>query len=144
MRDEPSIATLAALIGDTARAAMLAALVDGRALPAGELAAAAGLSPPAASAHLAKLTDGGLLTVEREGRHRYYRLAGPGWPVSWKAWPPLSGSRPGPRQRARRRPVRSDMPALATTTSPESWALRSQLRWKAMGCSPRPGESAWT
>ena len=78
MRDEPNIATVAALIGDTARAAMLLTLVDGRALPAGELAAAAGLSFPAASAHLAKLTDGGLLTVEREGRHRYYRLAGPG------------------------------------------------------------------
>ncbi len=78
MRDEPNIATVAALIGDTARAAMLTALVDGRALPAGELAAVAGLSPPAASAHLAKLTDGGLLAVEREGRHRYYRLAGPG------------------------------------------------------------------
>ncbi len=78
MRGEPNIATMAALIGDTARAAMLTALVDGRALPAGELAAAAGLSPPAASAHLAKLTGGGLLAVEREGRHRYYRLAGPG------------------------------------------------------------------
>ena len=78
MRDEPNIATVAALIGDTARAAMLTALVDGRALPAGELAATAGLSPPAASAHLARLTEGGLLTVEREGRHRYYRLAGPG------------------------------------------------------------------
>lgn len=53
MRDEPNIATVAALIGDTARAAMLTALVDSRALPAGELAAAAGLSPPAASVHLA-------------------------------------------------------------------------------------------
>ena len=78
MRDEPNIATVAALIGDTARTAMLTALVGGRAMPAGELAAAAGMSPSAASAHLAKLTDGGLLIVEREGRHRYYRLAGPG------------------------------------------------------------------
>ena len=78
MRDEPNIATVAALIGDTGRAAMLTALMGGQALPAGELAAAAGLSPPAASAHLARLTDGGLLAVEREGRHRYYRLAGPG------------------------------------------------------------------
>jgi len=78
MDGEPSIATVAALIGDTGRVAMLTALVGGRALPAGELAAAADMSPPAASAHLAKLTDGGLLTVEREGRHRYYRLAGPG------------------------------------------------------------------
>ena len=56
---------------------MLTALADGRALPAGELAAAAGLSPSGASAHLARLTQGGLLAMEREGRHHYYRLAGP-------------------------------------------------------------------
>jgi DNA-binding transcriptional ArsR family regulator len=77
MRDEPDVASVAALIGDPSRAAMLAALVDGRALPAGELAAAAGLSLSGASAQLARLTEGGLLTMEREGRHRYYRLAGP-------------------------------------------------------------------
>ena len=77
MRGEPDVASVAALIGDPSRAAMLAALVDGRALPAGELAAAAGLSPSGASAQLARLTEGGLLAMEREGRHRYYRLAGP-------------------------------------------------------------------
>jgi len=77
MGGEPDVASVAALIGDPSRAAMLAALVDGRALPAGELAAAAGLSLSGASAHLARLTEGGLLTMEREGRHRYYRLAGP-------------------------------------------------------------------
>jgi DNA-binding transcriptional ArsR family regulator len=77
MRGEPNIATTAALIGDPARAAILAALADGRALPAGELAVAAGLSPSAASAHLTKLLGGELLALEREGRHRYYRLAGP-------------------------------------------------------------------
>jgi DNA-binding transcriptional ArsR family regulator len=77
MRGEPNIATVGALIGDPARAAILTMLADGRALPAGELAAAAGLSPSAASAHLAKLLEGGLLALEREGRHRYYRLAGP-------------------------------------------------------------------
>ena len=77
MRGEPDVASVAALIGDPSRAAMLAALVDGRALPAGELAAAAGLSPSGASAQLARLTEGGFLTMEREGRHRYYRLAGP-------------------------------------------------------------------
>ena len=77
MRSEPDVASVAALIGDPSRSAMLAALIDGRALPAGELAAAAGLSLSGASAHLARLTDGGLLTMEREGRHRYYRLAGP-------------------------------------------------------------------
>jgi DNA-binding transcriptional ArsR family regulator len=77
MRGEPNIATVAALIGDPARAAILGALADGRALPAGELAVAAGLSPSAASAHLTKLLEGDLLALEREGRHRYYRLAGP-------------------------------------------------------------------
>jgi len=64
------------LIADPARAAMLTALLDGRALPAGELAHAAGVTAQTASTHLAKLLDGGLLTVETEGRHRYFRLAG--------------------------------------------------------------------
>lgn len=73
---EPNIASPAALIGDPSRAAMLQALMDGRAQPAGALAWAAGLTAQAASNHLAKLVDGGLLQVEREGRHRYYRLAG--------------------------------------------------------------------
>jgi DNA-binding transcriptional ArsR family regulator len=76
MRGDPNIAAVAALIGDPARAAVLAALADGRAAPAGELAASAGISPSAASAHLSKLLEGGLLALEREGRHRYYRLAG--------------------------------------------------------------------
>jgi DNA-binding transcriptional ArsR family regulator len=73
---EPNIATPAALIGDPVRAAMLQALMDGRALPAGRLAAIAGATPQAASNHLAKLTEGGLLSVTVQGRHRYYRLAG--------------------------------------------------------------------
>ena len=77
MRGEPDVASVAALIGDPSRAAMLTVLADGRALPAGELAAVAGLSLSGASAQLARLTQGGLLTMEREGRHRYYRLAGP-------------------------------------------------------------------
>src|SRR3569832_110261 len=78
MRGEPNIAAVAALIGAPARAAILLALADGRALPAGELAAFAGLSSSAASAHLNKLLEGGLLALERQGRHRYYRFAGPG------------------------------------------------------------------
>jgi DNA-binding transcriptional ArsR family regulator len=78
MRGEPNIAAVAALIGDPARAAILLALADGRALPAGELAAFAGLSSSAASAHLRKLLEGGLLALELSGRHRYYRFAGPG------------------------------------------------------------------
>jgi DNA-binding transcriptional ArsR family regulator len=72
----PAIAPVAALIGDPARAAMLCALMDGRALTASELGEAAGVAPPTASGHLAKLADAGLVVVERQGRHRYVRLAG--------------------------------------------------------------------
>ena len=72
----PNIAAPAALIGDPARAAILTALADGTARPAGELAEIAGLSRPAASAHLTRLVAGGLLAVEQDGRHRYFRLAG--------------------------------------------------------------------
>lgn len=70
------VSSIAFLIADPTRAVMLIALADGRALPAGELAYAAGTTAQTASFHLAKLLDGGLLTVEKEGRHRYYRLAG--------------------------------------------------------------------
>lgn len=74
---EANVALPAALIGDPVRAAMLLALFDGRALPATQLAWIAGVSPQAASNHLAKLNDGGLVAVTRQGRHRYYRLSGP-------------------------------------------------------------------
>ena len=77
MSDGPNVSATAALIGDSTRAAMLSALLDGKALPAGELAYASGVTAQTASAHLAKLVDGGLLESETEGRHRYYRLAGP-------------------------------------------------------------------
>src|SRR5262245_14709454 len=73
----PIIAEIAALVGDPARATMLAALVDGRALTASELASAAAITPQTASAHLAKLTEAGVLTVVRDGRHRHFRLASP-------------------------------------------------------------------
>lgn len=67
---------IAALIAEPARAAMLLALFDGRALPAGELAFFASVTPQTASTHLSKLVAGGLLACETQGRHRYYRLAG--------------------------------------------------------------------
>jgi DNA-binding transcriptional ArsR family regulator len=75
MKDGPSIARVAALVGDHARAEMLAALMSGQALTATELAQQADVAKQTASGHLAKLVDGGLLAVERQGRHRYYRLA---------------------------------------------------------------------
>lgn len=64
------------LLADPARAIMLTALLDGRALPAGELAYAARVTAQTASSHLAKLLAGGLVALEVAGRHRYYRLAG--------------------------------------------------------------------
>jgi DNA-binding transcriptional ArsR family regulator len=73
----PIIAEIAALIGDPARATMLSALIDGRALTASELAVAARITPQTASTHLAKLTGAGVLTAVRNGRHRYFRLASP-------------------------------------------------------------------
>jgi DNA-binding transcriptional ArsR family regulator len=74
---DANIALPAALIGDPARAAILSALCDGRTEPASALAHAARISVQSASNHLAKLTEGGLLKVENQGRHRYYRLASP-------------------------------------------------------------------
>ena len=65
----------AALIGDETRATFLTALVDGSSLPASDLAARAGVSASTASVQLAKLVNGGLVGVERNGRHSYYRLA---------------------------------------------------------------------
>ena len=68
---------VASLVGDPARANMLTALMTGRALTATELAHQAGITPQTASAHLGKLETGGLIEQEKQGRHRYYRLADP-------------------------------------------------------------------
>ena len=73
---EPNIAFVASLLADPSRAAMCLSLAGGEARPAGELAAHAGISAQAASNHLAKLVAGRILRVERQGRWRYYRLAG--------------------------------------------------------------------
>lgn len=70
-----AVAGVAALIGDPARAAILLALMGGRALAAGELAAHAGVTPQTASGHLARMLAAGVLAQEKQGRHRYYRLA---------------------------------------------------------------------
>lgn len=64
-------------MGDGARANMMAALMGGQALTASELAYRAGVTAQTTSGHLAKLTEVGLLSLARQGRHRYYRLASP-------------------------------------------------------------------
>jgi len=77
MKEGPSIAGIAALIGDPARANMLTALMDGRALTVSELAEAAGVGLPTASGHLARLDQAGLVTARKQGRHRYFQVSGP-------------------------------------------------------------------
>ncbi|MFD2491682.1 ArsR/SmtB family transcription factor [Amycolatopsis jiangsuensis] len=76
MEGDADIARTAALFADPARVRVLLALGDGRSLAASVLAGEAGLSAQGVSAHLAKLREAGLVTAERSGRHRFYRLAG--------------------------------------------------------------------
>jgi DNA-binding transcriptional ArsR family regulator len=71
------LAAVGALLGNPSRAAMLDALMTGRALTAGELARVAAVTPSTASEHLTKLREGGLVEVVSQGRHRYHRLASP-------------------------------------------------------------------
>jgi len=89
-----NIVPAASLLAEPTRAAMLTALLDDRPLAAGELARLAGVSAATASAHLARLLDGGLVTVVRQGRHRYYRLAGPQVAAVMEALAHLSPSTP--------------------------------------------------
>jgi DNA-binding transcriptional ArsR family regulator len=77
MSGDADISVPAALLGDPVRARLLLALADGRALPASVLAGEAGVAASTASGHLAKLRDGGMLAVEAQGRHRYYRITDP-------------------------------------------------------------------
>lgn len=76
MKDGPNIAAVAALLGDPARANMLTALMHGQALTATELAQEAGVALSTASGHLGKLQNAGLVELEKQGRHRYFRLSG--------------------------------------------------------------------
>jgi DNA-binding transcriptional ArsR family regulator len=84
----------AALIAEPTRAAMITALLDDRPLAAGELARLAGVSPATASAHLARLLNGGLVTMIKQGRHRYYHLAGPEVAAAMEALAHLGNATP--------------------------------------------------
>jgi DNA-binding transcriptional ArsR family regulator len=109
MKDGPDIAHIAALIGDPARANMLTALMGGRALTAGELAAEAGITAQTASSHLARLVDGGLIRQRKQGRHRYHELASSDVAALLEALMGLAAGaghlrrRPGPRDPEMRR-----------------------------------------
>lgn len=107
MKDGPDLARVASLVGDPARAGMLSALLGGMALTASELALEAGVTLPTASSHLARLLDGGLITVAAQGRHRYYALAGPRVASMLEAISVVASEgprrvRPGPRDAAMR------------------------------------------
>ncbi|NKN39001.1 helix-turn-helix transcriptional regulator [Agrobacterium sp. a22-2] len=99
----PTIARVASLVGDVARATILAALMSGKALTAGELARLAGVTPQTSSGHLAKLLEAGLVEAERQGRFHYYRLASSDVADALEALSILAASqptryfRPGPK-----------------------------------------------
>lgn len=73
---DADLAKVASLMGDRTRASILLALLGGAPLSASELAGRARVSPSLASSHLARLLEGRMLEVDRQGRNRYYRLAG--------------------------------------------------------------------
>ena len=75
MKEGPDISHIASLIGDPARANILTALMDGRALTASELAEEAGVGLSTASGHLSKLTEADLLRPRKQGRHKYFQLS---------------------------------------------------------------------
>jgi DNA-binding transcriptional ArsR family regulator len=77
MTTNARFAEIASLAGEPTRAVMLHALMDGRALTASELAHVAGITAQTASAHLSRMVDAELVHVEKQGRHRYHRLATP-------------------------------------------------------------------
>lgn len=109
MKDGPDIARIAALVGDPARANMLTALMTSQALTASELAQEAGVMLPTASSHLAKLEAGGLVTPQKQGRHRYFRLSGADVASALEGLMGLAARaghvrvRPGPKEPALRR-----------------------------------------
>lgn len=113
------MAVVGALLADQGRCRMLLALDDGRALPASRLAAEAAVTPATASNHLRKLLDGGLLSVEQHGRHRYYRLADDRVGLLLEVLTQVSWRRDQSARCARTpEPVPCGRRAPATTTSP--------------------------
>lgn len=107
MSGHVELARVAALLGDPARSRMLSMLMGGQARTASELALDGGVAASTASSHLAKLLDAGLVEVARQGRHRYFRLAGPEVAAAIEslmgALPPACARRAGPADPALRR-----------------------------------------
>lgn len=94
-----SMAEIAALVGDPARANMLTALLGGQSLSASDLAWHAGVTPQTASGHLARMAAAQLITVTALGRHRYYKLASPKVAQMLETIYQVAGDQPSPRRR---------------------------------------------
>ena len=94
-----SMAEIAALVGDPARANMLTALLGGQSLTASDLAWHAGVTPQTASGHLARMATAQLVTVTALGRHRYYKLASPKVAQMLETIYQVAGDQPQPRRR---------------------------------------------
>src|ERR671939_1884509 len=109
---DADISEPASLIGDPTRGAFLMALSEEHALPASELARRAGVTASTASIQLAKLVDGGLLTVEQHGRHRYYALADPAIAAAIESLAVIAPRRPATS--LRQATVGSDLQAART------------------------------
>ena len=139
MFDNTTLARIGALVGDPGRASMLAALLDGRALTAAELAAHAGVTPQTASGHLAKLVATGLVVMRRQGRHRYHSLASPEVAAHAREHEPAGGvagrhrsGRPSASGRAtprcaRRAPATTIWPAASPSAWPRPWPRRGHV-----------------
>lgn len=125
MRTGPDIARIGALVGDPARANMLAALMSGQAMTASELAREAGVGASTASFHLKALEEGGMVAAIRQGRHRYYALSGPDVATAVEALMGLSAAA-GPR-RTRFGPREPELRAARTCYDHFAGALAVRL-----------------
>jgi DNA-binding transcriptional ArsR family regulator len=112
MRTDADVAAAARLLAEPARAELVLALMDEEALPAGELAARAGIAPSTTSEHLARLVEGRLLATRKSGRHRYYRLADPAVADAVEA---LAAIAPQPQARSLREATRGELLRFART-----------------------------
>jgi DNA-binding transcriptional ArsR family regulator len=139
MKDGPDISIVAAMMGDTARANILMALMSGLSLTVAELAQEAGITSSTASGHLSKLEANGLVAGERQGRYRRFRIADADVAhvleglVAVAARVGHMRTRPGPRDEAMRR-ARSCYDHLAGRLAValfEDWLSQRVLRWRS-------------
>ena len=138
MKDGPDISITAAMMGDPARANMIMALMSGLSLTATELAREAGITAATGSGHLAKLEAAGLITVSKQGRHRYYSIADPDVAHAVEALSTVASrvghlrTRPGPKDEAMRH-ARSCYDHLAGHLAVglfDRWLSDRVLRWR--------------